>query len=878
MSDLRASLSMALGAAYLIERELTDVGTSRQFLANDLANGRDIIVKVLAPELAHMVDAEIFSIETRRLSMLEEPHTLPVYATGETEDGHVYIIRPLIRPDTLHQRLGEGPLGFDDAINVLRDIARSMAYAHSQNVLHLDLQPANVVLTRGTAIVTDFGIAPALRAAVRQPLHGFLLGSPAYMAPEQADPDATVDQRADIYAWGVLAYEVLADSHPFHDLTTADQFIAAHGQRTPSPMPYRRLGVPEQLALMVMRCLSKDAAERPENAAELLEVLDRIPVGSEALDIDGRTMVRLIVASIVIGVSLFIAGGVAVWRMQKQESLLPPLVAVLPFTSEGAVEDSTFTTGIGNAVTVRLSRLPGLRVMDRRSVLALSDEKLDARDAGRALGAEYVLSAVARWSPSVSGTPRIAISPRLMRVSDGTILWRDEEVTASLPDPFTAQTTLATGVATALGIVIGPHEEIALATRGTNDTAAFAAFTRGVFLQRESAPRTIETFRTVLREYERAYRTDSLYADAFGGASFALWNMARLGGPHSLVDSAAVLARRAVGLASNHATALMVLARIALGSGHPETAFPLIENAVKAAPSHVESRKVHAQLATIAGDSAAAWRDVELLLAIAPKSLEVLDLAADVAGSLRRFSDAQNFVERARELAPDRNDLLLRRATLAAASGDFVEIARSVHEYRDKGGQLRAPQIRLLRLGDSTMQRELAAAAPGAYDITTPADSFEFYRQKALFFSSLKNTHRSRLLFDSAGASLQNVLAHSTLAQADRQRFVELSGWVDAARNDHEGAVNALSAIDRAPFAQEWPDGQRAALSACNAAEIWGFFDAVVRMLPYLRRCLTLPGGFSTSALVTEPPLARHRNDPRVRDLLVQLRRTFDRN
>jgi tRNA A-37 threonylcarbamoyl transferase component Bud32 len=282
---LRDRLQSSLGSAYTLERELGGGGMSRVFVAKDEALGRDVVVKVLAPELAEGLSAERFAREIRVAAALQEPHIVPVLSAGVTVDGLPYYTMPFVRGESLRARLAAGALPLPDSVVVLRDVATALEYAHGQGLVHRDIKPENVLLSGRTAVVTDFGIAKALAVSKTQapdgPAGGTLtqvgtsLGTPAYMAPEQAVGDA-VDVRADLYAWGVVAYELLAGRHPFAGRTTAQQLVAAHLTEVPAPLATVRPELPGDLAALVARCLAKSSNERPASAQELLAVLEAL--------------------------------------------------------------------------------------------------------------------------------------------------------------------------------------------------------------------------------------------------------------------------------------------------------------------------------------------------------------------------------------------------------------------------------------------------------------------------------------------------------------------------------------------------------------------------------------------------------------------------
>ena len=278
-NSLPKQLQAALGSAYMIERELGGGGMSRVFVARDVALDREVVVKVLAPELAEGLSAERFAREIRLAAALQEPHIVPVLTAGATAEGLPFYTMPFIRGESLRARMDARRGTPAEATRILRDIAQALAYAHGLGVVHRDIKPDNVLLSSGTAVVTDFGIAKALQASKTSAPGGTLtqvgtsLGTPAYMAPEQAAGDE-VDHRADLYAWGIVAYEMLAGTHPFSSKVTSQQLLAAHIAELPRPLQEVAPEVPAVLAMLVMRCLAKAPHDRPRDATDLVTALD----------------------------------------------------------------------------------------------------------------------------------------------------------------------------------------------------------------------------------------------------------------------------------------------------------------------------------------------------------------------------------------------------------------------------------------------------------------------------------------------------------------------------------------------------------------------------------------------------------------------------
>ena len=279
--DLRARLQSALGSVYTIERELGGGGMSHVFVAREVLLDRRVVVKVLPPELAAGVSVERFRHEIQVAAKLQHPHIVPILAAGEVA-GVPYYTMPLIEGESLRTRITRG--GYASVLEVLRilhDVIDALAYAHSRGVVHRDIKPENVLLSGRHAMVTDFGVAKALSAAegvgagLPDAETGFAIGTPAYMAPEQAAADPSIDHRADLYAFGVVAYELLAGQPPFVG-RAAYELLAAHVTRRPRPIAELRPDVPPALAAMVMRCLEKHPAGRHGNAVEIRDIIDAL--------------------------------------------------------------------------------------------------------------------------------------------------------------------------------------------------------------------------------------------------------------------------------------------------------------------------------------------------------------------------------------------------------------------------------------------------------------------------------------------------------------------------------------------------------------------------------------------------------------------------
>ena len=283
--DLLAQLQSTLGDAYRLDRELGGGGMSRIFVADEVALGRMVVVKVISPDLADGVSAERFTREVQLAARLQQANIVPVLSAG-TAAGMPYYTMPFVDGLALRARLQRGAIPIGEARGILGDVARALAYAHGQGIVHREIKPENILLSGGTAVVTDFGISQALTSARTEDgseeawintgltRTATSLGTPAYMAPEQAVGDPSTDYRADLYSGGVVAWELLAGRHPFAHHTTPHGMIGAHLRERPPELGVARPEVSPELAALVMRCLEKNPALRPASAAEILESID----------------------------------------------------------------------------------------------------------------------------------------------------------------------------------------------------------------------------------------------------------------------------------------------------------------------------------------------------------------------------------------------------------------------------------------------------------------------------------------------------------------------------------------------------------------------------------------------------------------------------
>lgn len=530
-TELQKRLEAALGGAYSIDRELAAGGMATVFLARERALDRPVVLKVL-PERASEVDAERFRREVALAARLQHPNIVPVLAAGEA-DGLVYYVMPHVDGASLRQRLSSTRgLSISESVRILRDVGRALAYAHEHDVVHRDIKPENVLITGRAAAVTDFGIAKALSSARRVSggvsgsaeqltVAGTTVGTLAYMAPEQAVGEA-VDHRADIYSFGVMAYELLSGDKPFSG-KSAQALVAAHLRDTPAPLLERRPDIPAALADLVMQCLEKRPDQRPQSASDLVDALEVIGPSS-GTTATFRRMRRP-------GRRTMIGGAVAAAAALATLMLAPfrdsgdavRSLAVLPFVNMSGDPGNDFLgDGISEELIATLSRVPALRVAARTSSFAFKGSNRDMPEVADALHAGAILAGSVRRSGD-----RLRVSAELTRRADGRVLWR-ETYDRRVDDVLAVQEEIAGAIVDALEIRLLAEGESGrnvaaargrvLARRPTSDVTAYELYLRGRF---EWGRRKLESLQAALAYYDSAVAKDTAFALAYAGLADA---------------------------------------------------------------------------------------------------------------------------------------------------------------------------------------------------------------------------------------------------------------------------------------------------------------------------------------------------------------------
>jgi len=479
-------------------------------------------------------------------------------------NGVPYYTMPYVVGESLRTLImTRGQLPIADVLSTLRDVARALSYAHERGVVHRDIKPDNVLLSPGTAVVTDFGIAKAISASrtgageATLTQVGSTIGTPAYMSPEQAAGDLDIDHRADIYAVGCMAYEPLSGRPPFAG-SSPQRVLAAHLTEMPKPVSELRPDTPSSLAALVMRCLAKRAADRPASANEILQTLETIATpraGQIAPSMSsrvtsGRRRVALGSVAAVIIVLVLVS---AWWRGRTAFAThVDRSIAVLPLANlSGDKANDYFGEGLAEEMTNALGKA-GLRVIGRGTARTLVARGLDAQSIAKQLMVGSVLQGTVLRSGD-----RVRITESLLSASDGSLMW-SEKYDRDIRDVFAVQDEIEHSVAGQLRVTLAGGAGTTLARRETDDPEAHALYLQGLYQWNR---RTGQTLRQALSLFEQAVRRDPNYARAYAGIGMAYAVLPTYDDvpTDSMLSKAVDAARRAIAIDSTLAEAYTVL-------------------------------------------------------------------------------------------------------------------------------------------------------------------------------------------------------------------------------------------------------------------------------------------------------------------------------
>jgi len=465
-----------LGDRYTLTAELGRGGMAVVYRAQDARHGRDVAVKVMLPTVADAIGPERFLREIETAARLQHPHIVPVFDSGEAA-GQLYFVMPLIEGESLRARLQrEGRLDVGDAVRIAREIADALSYAHAQGVIHRDLKPENIMLTRGHALLADFGIARAGgndEATGMMTRPGTVMGTPSYMSPELANGERHIGPASDVYALGCVLFELLTGSPPF----TGDSFQSILVQRLTTEAPRvrsRRSDVPGPIDDAIARALARDLSRRFATADAFTSAL------SENTPHVGTPM---------------------------YQALGDRSIAVLPFANVSADADNDFfSDGLTDELITDLSGLKDLRLISRNSSMRLKGSTKPLPEIGRDLSVRYLLTGTVRRAGNA-----LRITAQLVDADSDTPLWA-EKYSGTLDDVFDVQERVSRAIMNALQLQLSSPEDRRLASRRMSDPRAFELYLQARNELRRYGPSTEHASALLQRAIEIEGNTPPLRA------------------------------------------------------------------------------------------------------------------------------------------------------------------------------------------------------------------------------------------------------------------------------------------------------------------------------------------------------------------------------
>ncbi|MGH7580494.1 MAG: protein kinase domain-containing protein [Gemmatimonadales bacterium] len=873
MADPVTGLQGALTGRYTIEREIGRGGMAVVFLANDLKHNRQVALKVLRPEVAAALGAERFLREIQLSARLVHTNILPLYDSGAA-DGALYYAMPCAEGESLRKRLErEGQLSIPDAVQITREVADALAYAHGLGIVHRDIKPENILLSGGHALVADFGIARAITAAAGTRLTetGLTLGTPAYMSPEQAAGEARLDGRADEYSLACVLYEMLVGEPPFKG-PSAQAVLARHSMDPVPRLRTVRETVPEGVEQVVRRALAKVPADRFPSVRQFADAL------AAAVTASPRGMARRTTSGwrmALAGAALLalIGGGwVLLHRYGGPGDPLTgtrPVIVVLPFENLGPPSDAYFAEGLTDEITSRIGQNSGLAVISRASALQYSRRRTSLKRIARELKVHYVLAGSIRTDRRPDGSGAVRVTPELTRISDERLVWSDRYDAALVPGEIVrVQTAIAQGVARALNVQLLPPEQRALEARPTENLQAYDFYLRGNAYGRQFLVE--EGSRSAVEMYQRAVALDTTFALAY----------AKLAQARSTLYYFFDRSERQVRLASEAVDRAFALdpnlteGRIALGYlyywGHLdyERALEQFRAARERQPNNSELLWVIGSVERRQGDWDQALANFRGALELDPRSHL---FAFEVGGTLhlmRRYVETAPFYDQAMALAPEWVPAAASKALLYTSEGD-LEGARRV--MRDAASRLDpVEQIVPVLVGDISYRHLFAILdqeyqdALGRFSLRTArVDSGSYYIAKAERARRLGWPDRARAYYDS-GRAVWEPRARAQPAQPASR--IELGTTYAGLGRISEAKREAAAAAALQPVSRDAMRGTFWALQLARLYAAVGDHDAAIEQLKAL---LVIPAPTSVSELRVDRTFESLRRNPRFQALLA---------
>jgi serine/threonine-protein kinase len=740
MAELLDRLDTALAARYRIERELGQGGMARVFLARDLKYERAVAVKVLRPELAAEVGPTRFLREIQIAARLHHPHILPLY-DSDTVGGLVYYVMPYIEGETLrHRLLRERQLPVDDALQIAREVADALNYAHKAQVIHRDIKPANILLDSGHALVADFGIARAIGTG--ESSTGHIIGTPAYMSPEQIEGVKELDGRSDLYSLGCVLFEMLVGEPPFKGTSVMSVIANRLSSPVPSARAHRDL-VPEAIDWAVKKAMATIPADRFQTAAQFAEAL-----GTPA--------------------TVAIAVGTAQAMVDAVQSSTSKSVAVLPFENMSTdPENEYFSDGITDDIIAQLSKISALKVISRTSSMQYKKTTKKILAIAQELGVEAILEGSVRRAGQ-----RVRIVVHLVEPKTEKHLW-GETFDRQLADVFEVQSEVAQQITGALAATLSPEEKKRLDAKPTESAEAYNLCLLGRFHANKWAEADVQKG---IEFFLQALEKDPSYGVAYAGLADA-YELLSIGfsskPPAEYLAQAKTMALKALELDNTLAEAHTSLAYARwLGDLDWSGAEREFKRALELKSSYVMAHEWYAEYLAALGRHDEAVAEIKKAQQLDPLAVPVTRAVGWVLYYARRYDEAINELQKA--LAMDANFLGARLVLwwVYIAKGEPDKAAEDI-------------RLQLQRPGLTTLKKLTLAYAQAAVGNREEATGL-LWELEAKLVGDNRMALMAGMVFAALGMPDR---AFEQLERAFHQRepgllFLKVAPWADPLRSD----------------------------------------------------------------------------------------------
>jgi TolB-like protein/tetratricopeptide (TPR) repeat protein/tRNA A-37 threonylcarbamoyl transferase component Bud32 len=887
-ADVKEQLQSALGATYTLERELGRGGMAAVFLAIDVKHKRRVALKVLHPDLAAALGPERFRREIELAAQLQHPHILSVHDSGETPTGLLWFTMPYVEGESLRERLTrERQLPLEDALRIAGEGARALDYAHRHGVIHRDIKPENILLTKeGDTLVADFGIGRALGTPGidgRLTETGVVVGTPAYMSPEQSAGERDLDGRTDIYSLGTVLYEMLAGEPPFVGATAQAMIAKRMAGEIPSARQVRP-SVPETVEQSVRKALALVPADRFSTAGEFARALAAVahtasapvtvqpplqPPGPAAPPVATiPPLIKRRIPPVFAALALGFLVGVGVlfaWRSHNAASSGaggPVRLAVLPFDNLGDSADAYFAEGVTDAVRGKLTSLPGLEVTAPASSGQYRHTTKTPQQIGQELGVRYLLVGKVRWAKAAGSASRVEVSPALIDATSGSDKW-EQPFDAPLTDVFQVQADIAGKVAQQLKVALTPAAQQTLAQRPTQNLDAYDAYLRGKEIEQRGLSAAIQ--HAAAAAFREAVERDSTFALAWAGVASTYTLVYSNGVPTpALRDSARLAAERAVALGRDlpeaHAAMGLYFRNVA---GDIPRALAEDSTALARAPNNV----LLLTSTAITEQSAARWTagvaHLQQAARLDPRDDDAIDLLGRIHIWLRHNDAAREVLDRGLSLDPRNVSFVDDRVMLAFAEGDLAGARGTVRKALATidSAVLVAYLGNYYDLGwvfDSAQEHVLLGLGPASFDNDRATWAIVLAQQ----YSFRGQSTRARAYADTARAAFETNIK-TTPGDAQQHVFLGLAlaylgRKADAVREgQHSVALLPIST-----------DAYRGAYYQHQFARIYMLVGQPDKALDLLEPLLKVPYYLTPAWLKIDPNFAPLRGNPRFERLV----------